>query len=289
MIGIRATASAAVAIVGLAALIAPRQADPGAAIAAERIVRERAEAAVVALDDLRAAIEPGLEAARSGAAGVLTDEGDPGPRLREAGELIAAAEVQAPRARRAVAALDGARRAWRPGSQAIAAPVEVGELASIGSQVGASASAADAFADRRRRSLAIPASLEDAVAALEARDVEAAPGGGGRARAAPPPLAARGAPPPTLPVWVETSDAMITAVEELVAATRAGDVAAAQAAADAFAALSDDGETADRALRIALSEGASTLMAAPLERLAAVLGDLDASRTEIGGLATANP
>jgi hypothetical protein len=288
MIGIRAAASAAVAIIGLAALVGPREADPGAAIAAERLVRERAEAAVVAIDDLREAIEPGLDAARSGAAGVLTEEADPGPRLREAGDLIAAAEAEAPRVLRAVAALDGARRAWRPALEPIAAPIVAGELVSIGSQVADSAPAADAFADRRRRALAIPATLEEAIAALEAGDLDAATTLVTRARADHDLVAGWESPPPTLPVWIETSDAMVSAVEKLVAATRTGDVGAAREAADAFAARSDDGETADRALRIALSEGASALMAGPLERLAAVLGELDASRAAIAGLAAAN-
>ena len=73
---------------------------------------------------------------------------------------------------------------------------------------------------------------------------------------------------PTLPVWIETTDAMIGAVEGILAATRAGDAAAASEAAAAFAALADDAATADRALRITLSEGGASLTAAPLGRLA---------------------
>ena len=87
----------------------------------------------------------------------------------------------------------------------------------------------------------------------------------------------------TLPVWIATTDAMITAMEQIVSATRAGDAAAASAAAEAFAALTDDAATADRALRIAIGEGGSSLTAAPLERLAAALGGIEGVRATSRG------
>jgi hypothetical protein len=88
----------------------------------------------------------------------------------------------------------------------------------------------------------------------------------------------------TLPVWLETTDAMIGAVERIVAAVDEGDEAAASAAAADFAELADDGGTADRALRIAIGEGGSAVTAAPLERLAAVLGAIDDLRATISAL-----
>ena len=111
MIGIRAAISIAVTLVGLVVLIGPRDADPAAGIAAERLVRERAQVATDALDTLRAAIQPGLDDARRAAAAVLSADEPPGSLLVEAGESIAAADEAAVTARRAVASLNGARSA----------------------------------------------------------------------------------------------------------------------------------------------------------------------------------
>ena len=57
-------------------------------------------------------------------------------------------------------------------------------------------------------------------------------------------------------------------------------------AADEFAALADDAATADRALRIALSEGGAALLAAPLERLAAALRSIEGAHASAAGIAS---
>ena len=59
------------------------------------------------------------------------------------------------------------------------------------------------------------------------------------------------------------------------------------AAAEAFSALTDDAATADRALRIAIGEGGSSLTAAPLERLAAALGGIEGVRETTAEIALA--
>jgi hypothetical protein len=100
-------------------------------------------------------------------------------------------------------------------------------------------------------------------------------------------VAAWEAAPPTLPVWLGTTDAMISAVEQVVSATQAGDEATASAAAVSFAALTAEAATADRALRIALGEGGSALTAAPLERLAAALRSIEEARTAAAAMAGA--
>jgi hypothetical protein len=114
MIGSRAHASAAVAILGLAAVLAPRHADPAIDIEGRRLVRLHAAEAVASLDELLAAIEPGLEAARAAAATVVSGDDPPSGRLAQAGDLIAQAEAGVPSARRAVAALTSARIARDP-------------------------------------------------------------------------------------------------------------------------------------------------------------------------------
>ena len=287
MISTRAGISVAATVVGLALLIGPREADPAIGIAAERLMRERAQAATDALDALREAIQPGLDDARSAAAAVLSADDPPGSRLVAAGETIAAADGAAVIARRAVASLNGARTALDHALEPLAEPITVGELPSIGAQLAAAAPAADAFFELRRRAVGLPAALEAALAALDRGDLEAADDFVTQARDDHGVVAAWEAGPVTLPVWIATTDAMITAMEQIVSATRAGDAAAASAAAEAFRALSDDAATADRALRIAIGEGGSALTAAPLERLAGALGGIEGMRVTTASIAAA--
>ena len=278
MIGIRAAVSAAIAVLGLALLLGPVGSDPSAALGAARLVRERAGAAVSALDALRAAVQPGFEAARAAAAGVVSGDEPPSPRLTEAAGLVADAEGAAVGARRAVAALDSARIAWHPDAAVTPQPLAAGALTSIAAQLAAAGPAADSFTDLRARGTGLPGVLGEAIGALERGAVAEAVELTEQARADHDEIVAWETDQPTLPVWIETTDAMIAAVEQILDATQAGDGAAAAEAAAAFAALADDAATADRALRIALSEAGASVTAAPLERLAAALRAIDASR-----------
>lgn len=278
MIGVPAAGSAGVAVLGLAVLFGPGATDPTIEVAAERLIRERAAVAVAALDDLRDAIEPGLEAARIGAAGVLSGDEPPSPRLEGAAAQIADAEDAVTPARRGVAALAAAQGAWRPGASRPPEPIAAGELSSIATQLRSAGEAVDAFADLRARGTGLPGLLDEVLRALEAGDLDEATELAAVVRADHDAIVGWETDLVTLPVWIETTDAMITAVEQILDATRAGDDAAATEAAESFGALADGAATADRALRIALSEGGSALTAAPLERLAVALGDIDASR-----------
>ena len=280
MIGTRALAST-LAATCLAMALGPRIADPASEIAAERLVSERAELALRALDDLQSALEPGLDAGRRASASTVAGDDDPGPSLVAAGETIAAADPQATAARDAVALLNGARRAWRPGAEAVPEPIALGALPSIGDQLGAAAPAATDFVDLRRRSIGLPEALERAVIALEQGDVDAAEEIAAHARADHDRIGAWEAAPTAMQVWLATTDAMIGAVERIVAATRAGDSAEATAAAQAFAELADEAVSADRALRIGLSEGGAAVTSVPLERLAAELRRIQAARAEV--------
>ncbi len=287
MIGTRAAVSAAATVLGLLILAGPRVADPATGLAAERLVRVRAGAAVAALDALRAAIQPGLDDARRAAAAVHTADEAPGERLVAAGAAIAAADPAAVAARRAWAGLNGARAAWRIDLGPLPDPISGGELPSIGDQLGAAATAADGFVDLRLRGLGLPAALAEAVTALEGGDDDGAAAVVEQARADHAIVAAWANAPPTLAVWVGTTDAMISAVDGIVSATRVGDAEAAAAAAEAFAALADEAATADRALRIALGEGGSALTAAPLERLAGALSAIEDARAAAAAIVAA--
>lgn len=284
MIAMRAVAST-VAAVCVAASLGPRLADPARSIAAERLLRERASTAVQALDALRSVLDPGLDAARHASAAVVAGDEEPAPLLQAAGDAIAAAEGTATDARRAVASLNGASEAWQPDIDPVPEPIAAGSLSSIGAQLAAAGPAATDFVEVRRRSVALPATLEEAVAALDAGDVDAAASILARARAAHDLVAAWELAPSTMAVWLDTTDAMIGAVEGIVAATRAGDLDAAMAAARDFADLANESAAADRALRIGLSEGGAAIAAAPLERLATELRQIESARAQAAGIA----
>ncbi len=90
-----------------------------------------------------------------------------------------------------------------------------------------------------------------------------------------------------LSVWIDTADAMIRAVQELVDAVRTSDPERADAARADFDAAAEHAPQADRSLRIGLGETGSAISAVPLRRLAEVhvaLRDLEAAvRAEVGG------
>jgi len=273
MIGRRPLVSGLAAVV-LVAGLGPGAERPDVELAARRLVEERAAAAEAALERLEAALLPAVEAGRAASARVVAGDQAPGPRVREAARLVRAAERAASEARRAVAALDQVRRAAAPDAEPLEAATQRGELGSIASQLEASVMAADDFAEMRRRAEAVAPTIEAALAALDRGELDAAAAEVAEARALHGDVAAWQVELDTLPVWLETTDAIIGAVERIVNGTRTGDTAAARRAAEDFAALADDGTTADRAVRIAIGEGGSAVMAAPLGRLASVLASV---------------
>lgn len=284
MIGTRALLSGLAMAVALVPLLGGGGPDPAAGIAARTLVRDRAVVADATLAELAAALAPALERARGGTARIVTGDEAPGPSLTEAGTTIGELDGLAARVRRALAALDGARAAAGMGTRPIPPPAGTGELGSIGAQLAGTASAADTFADMRARTAVVTASLERALVALDDDDLELADELVADARDAHDVLTAWEVGLVTLPVWLETSDAMIGAMESIVRATRSGDAAAAADAARTFAALAPDAATADRALRIAIGEGGGAITAAALGRLVDVLRAIDDARAEVASI-----
>jgi hypothetical protein len=277
----RALLSAVAVPIVLAPLLGTTGPDPSAGLEARRLVLARAERADAALAELQAALEPGLDAGRSGAAAVVEGADPPGPRLEEAASRLVDAEPAAADVRSTISALEAARRAREPAAGSLAVPVESGEVGSIAAQLEATAPAADTFAAMRLRADGVTASLDAALASLEAGDLEAAAVQVASARSHHAALADWEVDFATLPVWLETTDEMIGAVEGIIEATRQDDRAAAARAADAFTALADQAATADRALRIALGEGGAAVTAAPLGRLADLLRRVEQARLAV--------
>ncbi len=284
MIGTRALLSAGVVPIVLVPLLGTPGPDPSAGVEARRLVVARAERAGTALAELQAALEHGLDAGRSGAAAVVEGDDPPGPRLEDAAVRLEDAGSAAADVRSAITGLEVARRARDPDAAALEPPVGSGEVASIAAQLEATAPAADAFAAMRRRADGVTAALDGALASLQTGDLEMAAERVAAARADHALLASWEVDFPTFPVWLETTDEMIGAVETIIEATLEEDRAVAQQAADDFAALADRAATADRALRIALGEGGAAVTAVPLGRLADVLGRVERARGAVASI-----
>lgn len=284
MIGTRASVAALATLAAVVIGFGPGGPRPEMALEAHRLVRERLVVADAELAALAVTLDGALETARSGAAAVLGGTEPPGPRLSEAGRLLTDAVADAQRAADAVAALESAGRAASPDVEPLPTGVNPTELDSIGVQLSGTATAANVFADMRQRATRVAATLDEALAALTRDDLESADAAIAAARADHAAVAGWDAGFATLPIWVETADATIGAVERLLDAVRRGDDDAAREAAADFAALSDEATDADRALQIAMSEGAGTVTAAPLSRLVRAIEALREQRAAVARL-----
>ncbi len=282
MIGTRLV-PAVVLVLVLVPLLGGGGPDPSVMRAAAALVLERANAADQALTGLERALAPGLDAARRGAAQVVTGEEDPGPELRAAAVEVAAADAAAVAAREAVRTLEGARLAYGQGDP-VQLEVPAGEVSTLAAQLESTAPAADAFAGMRRRAEGLVGRLEDVLVALDGGSLDEARAELAAVRADHDALAAWPVELATLPVWLDTTDAMIGVMEAIVDATAAGDEDAALDAAGEFAALAEEAAPADRALRIAIGEGGSAVTAAPLGRLADLLRAVAQTRAQVASI-----
>lgn len=283
MIGIRALASGTLSA-ALCVAVMPGGPDPASRLAADRLVVDRALEANDRLAELEAALAPALDGARRGAARVVAGDASPGQALSRAADVTRGAEPAALDAASAMERLAGVRRARDPMSSSPAPPLAPGQLASIADQLHATAEAGDEFAAMRRRADEVTRSMEAALVALEAADLDVAEAAVREARSHHDAVRDWDVVLVTLPVWLETTDAMIGAMETIVSATQSGDAAAAREAAAEFAALQADAGVADRALRIALSEGGSAVSAAALGRLADAVASVREARAQVAAL-----
>lgn len=275
----------AVTATGLVAVLGAGGPGPGAELAARELVRGRAQTADAALAELETALVPVLDAGRDGAARVVAGDERPGDRLGEAATALRAALPATSDAASAVEALEAARRAHDPDAGGPLQPAATSsELGSIAEQLDAAGAAGDAFVAMRLRAERLTGHLDDALEAMDAGDLGRAREAVETARADHRELAAWEIGLLTLPIWLETTDAMLDAVEAMLAALEAGDADGAAIAGERVTDLAPDAATADRALRIAIAEGGASVPAAPLGRLAAVLGELRDVRTQVASI-----
>jgi hypothetical protein len=277
----------------LGAVLAARPADPAAADPPREAQRQdhlaaRARDAAAALDAFAAALAPGRDAARRGAALIQAGDMDPAPTLEEAAMRLESVEEVARTAGFAIEELRGVAASARAGVfvPPVAAPVE---LRGIAGQLRQAGEAAGTFVERRRAAQRTLLSLEEALAALEADDPDGALAALERARVSRAVLAAWDPSPLTLPLWLETTDRLITAADGIAEAVLAGDAAGAELAAREYAAAADDARRADVSLALTLSEAGASLTSVPLQRLGAVLAGIEQARAVVASLVQDGP
>lgn len=281
MIGSRTALAALATALVLALGLGGGAPRPEVGVAARELVIDRADAVDAALVALREHLEVALDAARSGAARVVAGDEDPGPMLNRAADLALGAAAAAADAEDARARLDGARASLAPGDASLPPAPNPAELTSLAAQLGATAVAAETFVALRRGAESVTPTLEDALTALEAGDIDEADRLTAAARAGFDAVSEQAVGGATIAVWRGTVDAMIDAMERLLSAARADDVAGVETAAEEVAALAEEAPAADRALRIALGETGSAVSATPLSRLAALLEATDRLRIAV--------
>jgi hypothetical protein len=272
----------------LGALLAARAVDPTAADPAREWARQRslvaqAQVAGQALEELEVAMGPARDAARRGAALVLEGDNPPEPVLDHAAELLEGAGAAASEALREMDRLRGMAAAARPGVDVPIVP-EQGQLASIAGQLRDAGDASVAFVERRQTARLTLLHLEDALAALDANDPRAALPALEAARQARDQMAEWDPAPVTLPLWLETTDRMISSARHMAEATLAGDGEGAREAAREYAAAAEEARRADVSLALSLSEAGSGLTASPLRRLAEALAEVERARALVASL-----
>ena len=192
--------------------------------------------------------------------------------------------------RNAVAELERARAALDPGAERLPPAPDAAQLLSIAGQLASTADAGASFAEMRRGAESFSGSVVDALDAAADGRLDEADDHLAASLAAVDAVRDLEESAPALTVWIDTADAMIGAVQELVDAVRTGDAERADAAQADFDAAAEGAAQADRALRIGLGETGNAISAVPLQRLAEVRVELreleaavTAARTEAGG------
>ena len=256
----------------LGALLAARPAgaaaaDPPTMAARHATLRAVARQADRALDELIAQLQVAIDGGRRGSALIQDGDQDPGPAFDEAASATRSAATRAAMAAAAVARLDGVRRSVGSAGGPLP-PSPPSSLAAIAEQLASSGPAGGSFVERRLAAASTLTALADALEALNGDDPGAALAALDRADES---LAAVGewpSPPTVLPLWLETTGALVEAARGIARATIAQDPDAAEAAANAYRRAAEEARRADTALAIAIAEAGSSLAGPPMRSLA---------------------
>jgi hypothetical protein len=283
----RAVATGVLAALLLGAILAARpasapQADPTIEADRQAQLLLAVAQADAALERLQGDLERAVDAARHGAAQVVSGDEAPEPALAEAATLLEAARSDARVAFAAASSVGGTLACARPGTAALAlGGVVPDQLASIATQLRASASAGAEFVERRWATEATLTALSNALAALDRDDPGAALSALDDADAALGKIVDWEKRPPSLGYWLQTTAELLAAARGIADAAIAQDPAAAATAAGAYRAAADKAVDADRSRELAMAEAGSAITVVPLQRLAASLRELVTLRAAV--------
>jgi hypothetical protein len=279
---------AAVVLLGavLAARPAPAAAaDPPTTAARHATLRAVAAEADQALEDLIGQLGVAIDEGRRGSALIQDGDQDPGPSFDEAASATHSAATLANRAAAATTRLDAVLLAV----ESAGGPLPQGptsSLAAIAEQLASSGAAGGSFVERRLAATATLTSLGEALEALDDGDPQAALTALDRADGSLATVADWPSPPTVLPLWLETTGAMVEAARGIAQATIAQDQAAAEEAADAYRRAAEEARRADTALALAIAEAGSSLAGTPMRLLAEALVAAIAQREAVQPLLT---
>ncbi len=259
-------------------------ADPVHAAALRRQAARQAAAADASLAEAEELMTEGTAEASRGQAAALSGDEDPATfvdaaaaAFEEAANPVDAAQVSLEALRWTLLALD-------PDAPPPTLELSGADLAGIGAQWRATALPLSAIADLRRAAEATLEALEDALAALDDDDPAAALEAVSVAEASLDVVRASERELSTLPVWVDTVEALLDATADIARAAQAGDADALAEAQAAFEVAADDAARADQALTIALGEAAAGITGPASAASAAALRAVGATRAALASL-----
>jgi hypothetical protein len=226
-----------------------------------------------------------IDGGRRGSALIQDGDQDPGPAFDEAASATRSAATLADRAADATERLDAVLRSVESAGGPLP-PGPSSSLAAIAEQLTTSGAAGGSFVERRLAATATLTALAEALGALDDDDPGAALAALDRADASLATVAEWPAPPTVLPLWLETTGAMLEAARGIARATIAQDPKAAEAAANAYRRAAEEARRADTALAIAIAEAGSSLAGTPMRLLAEALAAAIAQHEAVQPLLT---
>lgn len=263
----------------LAAADPPRHATAvSEALSATRTADDALASAADALTD---AIDAARRASANASTATTLDE----PRFVTAGTRASAAAAPLAAARLALGRVAG--RCAALDLQAPQLAIDPGRAISVGQEIEDSSSAAAAFIGLRTDTSLVLDELASAAAALADADHAAALRAADRAAEATARVEPFAVALPALRLWLETSGDLQAAVRDAASALRDGDAAAAAAAQERLRDAGSEAAVADRALALAISEGASRVLGTQLGQLAALARDVADARSALASLRSA--
>ena len=250
------------------------------------------DGAAHALDEAAAALAMAIEAARTASASALSGSVIDPAAFTDAGQLARSAAGPLDEARRALARAAGRCAALGIGVRQLG--IGPARATSAGDAIAESADAARGFLGLRQDTSLVLDQLAVAAAALGEADHLAALAAADAARTALARIEPYALSLPALRLWLETAGDLLVTVDEAASAIRDGDATAAAAAQARLRDAAGEAAVSDRALALAISEGASRVLGSPLQQLAELSRDVadtqDAlDRVELSLLARAAP